>query len=113
MAKFDGIPGFIKDLPQIDLPVEGAKGWMLGSSGRQIVFVEFDEAVEVPEHAHDEQWEVPLAGKVTLHMEGRSMVYEAGQNFYIPANVPHGASVAAGYKALIVFNEPDRYKPKA
>ena len=25
---------------------------------------------------------------------------------------PHGATVHAGYKALIVFNAPDRYKPK-
>ena len=38
--------------------------------------------------------------------------YLAGDNFHIPAGQPHGATVHAGYKALIIFDEPHRYVPR-
>ncbi len=105
-------PEFVKDLPEIDLPIPGAKGWMVQSDGQQIVFVEFAEKVDVPEHVHSEQWEFTLEGRVDLKVNGEIVTYTAGENFFIPAGVAHGALVHAGYKAMIMFNEPDRYGPK-
>lgn len=113
MKKIEKFPEFVRAFPAIDLPVPGARGWMLRGDGRQVVFAEFDETVEVPEHAHAEQWEFPLAGKVILRMKGESIEYLPGENFFIPAGVPHGATVHAGYRAMILFNEGDRYKPKS
>ena len=74
--------------------------------------MEFSETIEVPEHQHDDQWELALAGAVELDCGGTSRRYESGENFFIPAGTPHSAKVHAGYKALIVFDSPDRYKPK-
>ena len=112
MTSYQGIPGFLKENPEIDLPLAGARGWLLQGESQQAVCVEFDETVEVPQHDHAAQWEFALAGRVELRREGRTEVYEAGENFYIPAGQSHGATVHAGYRALIIFDEPHRYLPK-
>ncbi|UCH84237.1 MAG: cupin domain-containing protein [Candidatus Latescibacterota bacterium] len=106
-------PDFIEALPEIDLPFPSARGWLIQAEDRQIVFASFDEETNVPEHSHAEQWEFVLAGKVDLNIDGEACTYQAGDNFYIPAGVPHAGLVHAGYKAMIVFNAPDRYQPKA
>ena len=106
-------PDFVRTLPEIDLPLPGARGWLLQGEDQQAVFVEFAETVEVPEHQHSAQWEFALAGQVDLKIHGEIHTHTAGENFYIPPGVPHGATVHAGYKAMIVFDEPDRYRTKA
>ena len=105
-------PDFIEALPEVDLPFPGARGWLIQSENQQIVFAAFDEKTEVPEHSHAEQWEFVLAGKVDLSIGGTMKTYDAGDNFYIPSGVPHAGMVHAGYKAMIVFNAPNRYKVK-
>ena len=112
MSDLKGFPDFVKALPEIDLPFAGARGWLIGGAEQQVVFVEFEDTIEVPEHQHEEQWELALAGAVDLHRDGTTTRYTAGQSFVIPAGQPHGGTVHAGYKALIVFNAPDRYKRK-
>ena len=112
MKEIDEFPEFIKGLPEIELPVPGSRGYLMQGASQQIVFMEFNQDIEMPEHTHAEQWEFPLAGKAVLHIDGDSREYRAGDNFYIPANVPHGATVPAGYKAMAIFNTPDRYSPK-
>jgi quercetin dioxygenase-like cupin family protein len=112
MQGIDKFPDFITALPELDLPFPGARGWLLQGERQQVVFLEFDEDAEVPEHTHDEQWEFALTDKVVLHRDGAATEHQAGDNFFIPAGVPHAGDVKAGYKAMIVFNAPDRYKPK-
>ena len=70
------------------------------------------EDLEVPEHVHAEQWEFCLAGTVLLRRWMGDEVFQAGDNFFIPAGLPHSATVHAGYRAMILFNAPDRYKAK-
>lgn len=110
MNRVERFPDFVQALPRLDLPFAGARGWLLQGAGQQVVFVEFDETIEVPEHAHAEQWEFVIAGKVTLHRGGTSTEYRPGENFFLGSGEPHGATVHAGYKALMIFNEPARYK---
>ena len=112
MEGVPGIPDFVTTWPEIALPFPGARGWLLQGEGQQVAFARFDDDVEVPAHSHREQWEFVIAGRVTLHIGGESRPYTAGDNFFIPAGVEHAASVEAGYQAVIVFNEADRYSPK-
>lgn len=112
MKRHQEIPDFIKECPQIELPFAGARGWLVQGEGRQVVWIEFTETVDVPEHTHQEQWEFVLAGRVELKCEGCLEVVEAGDNFFIAAGEPHSARVYAGYTAMIVFNDPDRYQVK-
>jgi hypothetical protein len=47
-----------------------------------------------------------------VRMQCESREYGPGDNFFLPAGVPHGGSIQAGYRALIVLNEADKYKRK-
>jgi quercetin dioxygenase-like cupin family protein len=107
------IPAFARSLPEIQLPFDGARGWLVQGQGQQVVFVEFDRTVEVPEHTHEDQWEFALAGRVELHRGGETQMYERGDNFFVPAGEPHAATVHAGYRAMIVFDAPARYLPRS
>lgn len=102
-------PEFVRRNPEADLPFPGVAGWLISSEMQQTVFVEFTETVEVPEHAHGDQWEIVIAGKVELHREGDTEIHSAGEHFFVPAGQPHAATVHAGYRAVIVFDAPDRY----
>jgi quercetin dioxygenase-like cupin family protein len=110
MRGIEQFPDFVRSLPELDLPFRGARGWLLQGDGQQVVFVEFDETVEVPEHDHAEQLEFALTGRVELSLGGKVTEYGPGENFFIPAGLPHSATVHAGYRAMIVFNAPDRYR---
>jgi quercetin dioxygenase-like cupin family protein len=105
-------PDFIRNLSEIELPIPNARGWLIQGSQNQVIFVEFYENIEFPEHTHAEQWEFPLAGRVILHTDGTSKEYHPGDNFYIPVDMPHAATIYKGYKAIIIFNSPDRYRTK-
>jgi len=51
-------PKPITSLPEANIPVEGAKGYMSQGENEQIIFMEFEKDVEIPEHSHDSQWEI-------------------------------------------------------
>ncbi len=102
-------PAFIKTNPEVDFPFAGVRGWLIKSDRQQTVFVEFTETVEVPEHTHADQWEMVIAGKAELHREGATEIFGPGDNFFVPAGQPHAATVHEGYRAVIVFDAPDRY----
>lgn len=111
MSDSDFFPRFVRSLPQIDLPLPGVTGWLIQGLDQQVVFVEFLETVEVPEHAHEDQWELPISGKVELRREGGpAEPHAAGEAFFVPAGQVHGATVHAGYRAVIAFDAPDRYQ---
>ena len=111
MSDSNGFPDFLTRFAEAAVPFAGVKAWMVQGERNQVIFAEFSEEVEVPEHAHLEQWEIVLSGSVLLRMNGQEKEFRAGESFFIPAGTPHSARVNAGYRAIIVFNEPDRYSP--
>ena len=108
----DRFPDFVNEMPELELPFEGVTGHLLQGEGHQVAFVEFHEDTEVPEHSHRAQWELAVAGEVRLRMGGEERVIRAGESFFIPEGVEHGATVSAGYRAVIVFDQADRYQAK-
>ena len=112
MQGIQQLPDFVTALPELELPLAGVRGWVVQGREQQVAFLEFSETVDVRDHTHEEQWEFVLAGKVMLRRQGRQEEYGPGDNFFIPAGQTHGAMVYAGYKAMILFNAPDRYRPK-
>ena len=63
-------PEPILDLPEADLPFEGAKSYLSQGENHQIIFMEFEKDAEVPEHSHESQWEIVLEGKVDYWEDG-------------------------------------------
>ena len=104
------LPDLITDLPEADLPIEGLTSHLLQCSNHQIVFMSFENDVDVPAHSHETQWGVVLSGEIELTIDGKINVFKKGDTYFIPKDVIHSAKIEAGYKDLTLFNQKDRYK---
>jgi len=105
-------PEFITRLPEIDFPFDGVSGTLLQGEDQQAAFARFEDETVVPEHSHASQWELVVAGELCLTVDGVENTYREGDSFFIPAGAVHGAVVGAGYRAVIFFDQSDRYKAK-
>jgi quercetin dioxygenase-like cupin family protein len=105
-------PNIITDLPQAEIPIEGLKAYLVQGSGQQVVFMSFENHVEVPEHSHEAQWGVVLEGEIELIINDKKQIFTKGEMYFIPKNVRHSAKIRAGYKDITLFNQLDRYKTK-
>lgn len=105
-------PKPITDLPEADVPINGIKAYLSQGLNHQIVFMEFSEDVEVPEHIHESQWGIVLEGKIELTIDGEKKLYIKGDRFFIAKNVKHSAKIFAGYASMEYFNQVDRYGEK-
>jgi mannose-6-phosphate isomerase-like protein (cupin superfamily) len=105
-------PEPITRLPLADIPLAGVLGYLSQSDGHQILFMEFSEDVELPEHSHEAQWGVVLEGRMDIAIGGEKLILRKGDRYFIPSGVPHSARVHAGYADITFFNQPDRYRSK-
>ena len=105
-------PEPIRNLPEADIPLHGIKAYLSQAENHQIIFMEFSEDVEIPEHSHEAQWGVILAGKIDLTIEGVQRTYSKGDSVFIPKGTKHSAKIYAGYADISFFNQPDRYQAK-
>jgi len=105
-------PDIISNLPDADIPVEGVRGKLLQAGERQIVFFDIDPVGEIAPHSHGAQWGVVLEGEMELTIDGQTRTCRKGDSYYIPAGVVHGATFREHFRAMDMFAEPDRYKPR-
>ena len=103
-------PEPIRNLPEADIPLSGLKAYLSQSDGHQILFMQFEEDVEIPEHSHESQWGVVLEGRVDLTVDAVGRTYTKGDRMFIPKGAVHSAKIYAGYADISFFNEQDRYK---
>jgi len=105
-------PEPIRKLPEADIPLTGLKAFLSQSENHQIIFMEFNEDVELPEHSHESQWGIILEGKIDLVIDGIKHTYSKGNRYFIPKGVKHSAKIYAGYADITFFNEKNRYRRK-
>jgi len=105
-------PDPIKNLPEADIPLEGVTAYLSQSDNHQVLFMQFEKDVELPEHDHAAQMGVVLEGKIELVINGEKHCFTKGDRYYIPAGVTHSGKIYAGYADVTFFHEPDRYAPK-
>lgn len=105
-------PNIITDLPQAEIPIEGLKAYLVQGSGQQVVFMTFENNVEVSEHAHEAQWGVVLEGEIEMAISDKKQIFKKGEMYFIPKDVRHSAKISAGYKDITLFNQRDRYQAK-
>lgn len=105
-------PSPIHNLGEADIPFDGAKAYLSQGDTHQILFMEFDKDVDLPEHSHEDQWAVVLEGKFELVIDGVRKVYTKGDRYHIPAGVKHSGKIYAGYADITFFNEKSRYRGK-
>lgn len=105
-------PEPILNLPEADIPLKGVHAFLSQGEGHQIIFMSFDDDVDLPEHAHESQWGIVLEGKIELTIEGNKRVYQKGDRYFIPKGVKHSGKIYAGYADMTFFNQKDRYGKK-
>ena len=105
-------PEPIRNLPEADIPLKGIKAYLSQSENHQIIFMEFSEDVELPEHSHAAQGCIVLEGKIELVIGGEKRTYIKGDRYHIPKGVKHSGKIHAGYADVTFFNEPSRYRAK-
>jgi len=102
----------IINLGEADIPFEGAKAYLSQGDNHQILFMEFDKDIDLPEHSHGSQWAVVLEGRIDLTIGGLRKVYQKGDRYFIPEGVKHYGKIYAGYADITFFGESGRYKKK-
>ncbi len=114
MEQFDGtaFPDSIRNLPEVDVPLEGVRGWLLTGSNKQVVFFDIQPGVEVPPHSHCAQWGTVIEGEMTLTIGDDTRDYKKGDWYYIPEGVTHAAKINVRMSVIDVFDAPDRYHTK-
>ncbi|MGA2531414.1 MAG: cupin domain-containing protein [Candidatus Aminicenantales bacterium] len=105
-------PGPIRNLPQADIPLDGSTAYLSQSDTHQILFMEFQKDVDLPEHSHAAQMGIVLEGKIELTIDGEKQCFSKGDRYYIPEGVKHSGKIYAGYADVTFFNEPKRYSTK-
>lgn len=105
-------PTPIHNLPKADIPIEGLTAFLSQGKNHQIVFMEFDKDVDLPEHSHGAQAGFVLSGKIDLCIDGHRASYVAGDIYHIPADAPHFGRIYAGYADISFFADADRYQQK-
>ena len=106
-------PELIRNLPEADIDWPGLRGWLLGNESGLVVFFECDKPTQVGEHAHSAQFGIILDGVLELTIEGKLEVYRRGDTYFVPAGARHSGNLSAGFRAIDVFEEADRYKAKS
>jgi hypothetical protein len=104
---------FLRNLPEADIPVEGLRGWMLQGPRGLAIFLHAEKEVLLPKHAHGCQWGIVVDGKMDLAIGGETRTYARGDSYFVPAGVEHHGKLQPGFRAIDVFEDPGRYRPKA
>jgi len=105
-------PKPIRNLPEADIPLNGLRAYLSQSDDHQILFVQFEKDVEIPEHSHESQRGVVLEGRIDLTIEDIERTYTKGEHMFIPKGAKHSARIYAGYADISFFNQKDRYKTR-
>ena len=105
-------PDPVRKLPQADVPLAGVTAFLSQSDSHQIVFMEFEKDVDLPEHSHAAQMGIVVQGKIELTIDGMKNTFTKGDLYHIPAGVTHSGRIFAGYADVTFFNEPGRYAEK-
>ncbi|PKN32511.1 MAG: cupin domain-containing protein [Deltaproteobacteria bacterium HGW-Deltaproteobacteria-19] len=93
--------------------MDGINAYLSQSDTHQIIFMEFEKDVDLPEHSHAAQVGIVLEGRIDLVIGGRKATYSKGDRYYIPKGVLHSGKIYSGYADITFFDQPDRYSRKS
>jgi quercetin dioxygenase-like cupin family protein len=105
-------PDTIRELPLANVPLDGVTAYLSQSDTHQIVFMEFEKDVDLPEHSHAAQMGIVVHGRIELTIDGEKKCFSRGDLYHIPAGVKHSGRISAGYADVTFFDEPERYAAK-
>lgn len=114
MTEWDGTPypDFLRDLPEVDVPFPGIRGWLIQNDSMQVVFFDIEPVGKVPPHSHCAQWGLVIEGEIKLTIADETNLYKKGDWYYIPEGVTHSATFLSQVQVIDIFDSNQRYKTK-
>ena len=106
-------PEPVTQLPEADIPLAGLKAFLSQGDNHQIIFMEFAEDVDLPEHSHRCQWGIVLEGRIDLVIDGQAQTFVKGDRYFIGDGIIHSGKIYAGYADITFFGEKSRYHAKS
>jgi quercetin dioxygenase-like cupin family protein len=103
-------PPEITSLPSIEFHVAGVTGHTMKNHEKQVAFFHFEEGTVVPDHSHGAQWGYLVSGEMTLELDGRSELFQAGDVYYIPAGKKHRTSFSRASFVIDMGDDPGRFR---
>ncbi|MGA2682677.1 MAG: cupin domain-containing protein [Candidatus Bathyarchaeia archaeon] len=112
VQKVSGYPDVITHLPEAKVSCEGGKAWILQAESSQLVFFQFEKGTDMPAHSHTyAQWGMVIDGEMELNIDGKLRHYKKGDEYLIPAGIPHSAKFFDATRVMDYFSEKSRYRP--
>jgi len=105
-------PEMIMNMPEIEIPIDGIRGWLLKNDTISAVFFELEPIGKIPDHSHCDQWGMVLEGKMRFTIDGETKVYTRGDRYFIPEGIVHSAEFITKCYVLDFFADPNRYNEK-
>jgi len=105
-------PEMIKNLPEIDIALDGVRGWLMRDVTISAVFFELEPIGKIPDHSHCAQWGMVLEGEMKLTINNETKIYRNGDRYLIPEGVIHSAEFLTKCYVIDFFADPNRYKKK-
>lgn len=102
-------PEPITNFPRADIPIDGVTAYLSQGENHQIIFMQFEKDVDLPEHSHESQWGIVLEGRIDLVIKGIKHTYVKGDRYFIEKGIKHSGKIYAGYADMTFFNERNRY----
>lgn len=102
-------PEPVTRLPRADIPLAGVSAFLSQGENHQVIFMQFENDVDLPEHTHAAQVGFVLEGRIDLTIGRETRSYGPGDRYCIPAGVTHSGKIHAGYADITFFDEPGRY----
>jgi quercetin dioxygenase-like cupin family protein len=103
-------PDPIQKLPCTSADCNGVCTHLVQGENCQVLFMECDRDIILPEHKHEAQWGVVLEGRVDFFLNGVKHTCVKGDRYYIPCGVSHSGRIYAGYADMVFYDQKDRCK---
>jgi catechol 2,3-dioxygenase-like lactoylglutathione lyase family enzyme/quercetin dioxygenase-like cupin family protein len=113
-----GVPGSdggfieaIRGLPQVDVH-PSVNGYLAQGDDYQVVFMEFDDSVEMPDMAHTDHWGVVVDGSLELTVAGKHRLLRPGESFHIPRGARYRLRGRKGYRMVTIVFDKEHFRLK-
>jgi len=105
-------PEMITKLPEIQMPVESIKGYLIQGQTNQSVFFIVSSGTYLPEHCHAAQWGVVLEGEFEIIIGNEKKRYKKGDTYFVAENVMHAGNYITDAVTFDVFDDKNKFAIK-
>ena len=106
------LPDMITKLPEIEMPIDSVKGYLIQGEANQSVFFIVSAGTYLPEHSHAAQGGVVLEGKFEIIIGNEKKVYRKGDSYFVPENVLHAGNYITDVVSFDVFDDKNKFSIK-